>query len=575
MNNEAEMVRALLDAGADPNLTNATGSNAYQAAEMVGATDAAAMLEAAGANTEAQQLRGSEDVNEAIRDNMRRANEERREEREVGKPEADEITGPGTYPTGWYTGPCSAAADDAPPTNTKDGDTGFLMFTVTGFYFGKTTEQEILDSPVFGDMLREMRGGTMTSGMDLISVMTAWGGQDIVSPPDCMPVNLGPGEYTQIVHSGESRWVWKEPEGGCRPGVYCSLRKETLPGFPKVERSYSYFDVGAVAPVAEEEDDCELVELVKPSSPVWGEDINVQAIVFDMATVGKARDTASLIDFFVESSQSAAMLSASEIPVELTWKFPPFHGTSASVRSLDDHNSRILYDYDIDEMPEKNSDWHEGQAAVDVRALRSCLSPQPWDGTVSFLFARDGSGNPEGSVPNWFYYWMQTSASQGLRALQDVTYGAGCSDAKANGLFNGITDPDRIKICDGAQVSNTNPISGRETKGIDNFAVTVVHEWKHKTNWESFGWRRFFAECPSCEFYGPEWLAIDADRDWVPDSLEGTLGYGLRAGNPDTHNIKMKNADEHYTAYKEEEKWRLGSADREDWAYPGKRGAGG
>ena len=62
----------------------------------------------------------------------------------------------------------------------------------------------------------------------------------------------------------------------------------------------------------------------------------------------------------------------------------------------------------------------------------------------------------------------------------------------------------------------------------------------------------------------------DLDADHIPDDLENGMGLDpkLVLTNSNYGNDLLKN-DEEYLAYKESERWVMGSADAEDWACPG------
>ncbi len=240
---DAETVRLLVRAGADPNATNAMGFTPRQMAELQGFAEVVEALAAAGAEQAALALRDREETKEAVKENLERIVEERRRERaarEAALPPAVEVTGEGTYPEGRFTGPCLVEASDAEP---GIGVEGRLHFTTTQFVSGHVTEEEILETPVLGDILKDMRDGSMTSGLDLVSALSPLGGSTAVTPPECEAVRLRAGEYTRIVHDVEDRWRWEGPEGGCRPGVYCSVHAVTLEGYPKIRRTYTPFTI--------------------------------------------------------------------------------------------------------------------------------------------------------------------------------------------------------------------------------------------------------------------------------------------------------------------------------------------
>jgi hypothetical protein len=178
------------------------------------------------------------------------------------------------------------------------------------------------------------------------------------------------------------------------------------------------------------------------------------------------------------------------------------------------------------------------------------------------LFPRDASNNPDGNVPNWFYYWRQTSAAQGRG--DRLGYDPACTHAY--GYYAGLNDPVRaeyIYICRGMQTAmdfrDYNIVTKRRTEGIDVFAVTVTHEWTHLTDF-----RDWWGQPPTYD------AARDKDGDLVPDDREA--GYGLDPNLKDTHGNLGRDCE--LTALRSENNWRVGTANGEDFAHPGKRSGG-
>lgn len=70
----------------------------------------------------------------------------------------------------------------------------------------------------------------------------------------------------------------------------------------------------------------------------------------------------------------------------------------------------------------------------------------------------------------------------------------------------------------------------------------------------------------------------DLDRDFIPDDREAELGFD--PNSRDTYGMGRRDGDCDYwddseiTAYQAQESWPVGSADKEDWADPGKQSGG-
>ena len=70
----------------------------------------------------------------------------------------------------------------------------------------------------------------------------------------------------------------------------------------------------------------------------------------------------------------------------------------------------------------------------------------------------------------------------------------------------------------------------------------------------------------------------DLDRDFIPDDREAELGFD--PNSRDTYGMGLRDGDCDYwddseiTAYQAQESWPVGSADKEDWADPGKQSGG-
>ena len=175
------------------------------------------------------------------------------------------------------------------------------------------------------------------------------------------------------------------------------------------------------------------------------------------------------------------------------------------------------------------------------------------------FFPRDANNNPGVmDVPNWFYYWKQTSAN-GANTVMIYTNSGG-----SEYLFPGI-------IYIGATAVSEGRATWGSPKGIDRFAWTTRHEAKHHTQLTGF-WPTGYDS------------ARDFNGNWIPDEIEATymsgryfnsnghqysdeFGYGE---NPisDVEDICMRSQTPPYSL---DVLWNNGYADTEDWASPGKQ----
>lgn len=281
-----------------------------------------------------------------------------------------------------------------------------------------------------------------------------------------------------------------------------------------------------------------------------------------------------------EISSKTIAVVASEVPERsLEWTFPEIAGSTLKTKPEDGRGKIVEFFYEG--MPEENSEFDkEREVSVILAPFRECMEPvkQP----VRVFFELDKMGNPAGEAPNWFYYWMQTSAGydQG-----QVKYGGNGGDcATSFGWFDYRLDPETITICDGAKEAAANPITGRTTDGIDTFAITVIHEMQHKTDYKNW-WGDFDKEHRPDDSYNPAgtfehkaaWRdysnkrkQADRDGDHIPDKLEE--GMGFDPTDPDSQDRGY--SDNEYSAYEAESAWVIGRADEEDWAVPGKQSGG-
>jgi hypothetical protein len=261
----------------------------------------------------------------------------------------------------------------------------------------------------------------------------------------------------------------------------------------------------------------------------------------------------------------------------LRWKMPEFAGQDP-LYSTDDPfedeplGGEVEYTY-TGPGPEDNAEFGPAEIQLTFESEASTCEPPP-PHPVRFFFPRDGRNSPDSSLPNWFYYWRQTAAGQGHEGAIVYDPNSGADDAY--GYYNGWVDPSQAEVIyigplfDLAGGSTyENPVTGRRFEGIDFFATIVLHEWTHLENyhdwWGETGYNDTVDFVDGKAVWHPD--PADRDGDLMPDSVEAS--YGLIAGKKDTFGIAKK--DSEYPPYLQMDTWAVGSANRHDWADPGKQ----
>jgi len=251
---------------------------------------------------------------------------------------------------------------------------------------------------------------------------------------------------------------------------------------------------------------------------------------------------------------------------DLVWKLPTFGGKEATFDPEDATGSALRYWY-TGPAPESNSEF--GPRAITLSfegSEAACRAPEPR--RVRIFFPRDKHNNPDpsGRIPNWFYYWKQTPAAQGHAGA--MTYDEDCTDAY--GYFSGwssAADSSGIYICPlfNSGSSYTNPVTGKFSRGIDFYAAIVRHEWTHLENYHDWWPQGYRATDHDDGSWDPD--PADRDKDLVRDSREAA--YGLSSRTQDSLGFGFR--DSEYPPYLQMDTWANGSADRQDWADPGKQ----
>jgi len=184
--------------------------------------------------------------------------------------------------------------------------------------------------------------------------------------------------------------------------------------------------------------------------------------------------------------------------------------------------------------------------------------------------ATNHPGDGAGTIPNWFFYWKQTSAKSAnyVSPNYDGTLVSLGQTRYEGGQWKAFIGPGAHT---GSQIPD-GPDRGLNFRGIDLFAYECRHEGRHVesyTQWYPNG-------------YDP---ALDQDPwpdgrtgDQLPDAQEPALGGTWEAplnGGPFIPGIPDTDLDgwmdgEDYTCWTQE-RWSVGHANDEDWANPGKQ----
>jgi hypothetical protein len=311
---------------------------------------------------------------------------------------------------------------------------------------------------------------------------------------------------------------------------------------------------------------------------------------FDSSSNPKITITAKVNDDFPEEHVD-----------KITWSIPEKEGSQVSYSPANKKGRSIEITYSG--LPKYNKDF--GETIITAKAyIGSICGELKAEKKIYLFFDRDASNNPKGLEPNWYYYWQQTSAGNGTVADVDIKYNhrnEGCANPKwlgyhpidKTGTPNDYLEKGRsyIYLCDFhkydniyANLPSTNflmtalTVPGKMWEGIDTFGEIVKHELKHRSNmntWWSNGWPSVgWIDSNNNGNQDPnELLLADMDHDYIPDNLEQNMGYDKTKRK--TFYLQFPQDfmwDEHHFVYKwAENGWQTGSADKEDWANPGKQ----
>lgn len=281
--------------------------------------------------------------------------------------------------------------------------------------------------------------------------------------------------------------------------------------------------------------------------------------------------------------EASATVIPGDYAESIKWTLPELEGSTRTTTPPSGSGANIKVTYLG--LPKTNSSFGKKavQAMLDVGACKISDSKE-----IKIFFPRDEKNNPDGNAPNWFYYWSQTSARTGPAKFKGTE--SHCEEAinRTDGTvgFYRAKQLDSVYyICDLAKMGTEFPfmtvqwgsndaLKNVPVTGIDTFAVASHHENGHYTHFKTW-WFQHKANHP---FSPTEDMnknsvkdtietQLDKDQDMIPDTQEAGLGFDPTK----KYTYPGEDDDEEIATWKIEAEWKIGSADKEDWANPGKQ----
>ena len=177
-----------------------------------------------------------------------------------------------------------------------------------------------------------------------------------------------------------------------------------------------------------------------------------------------------------------------------------------------------------------------------------------------------------GNVPNWFYYWRQTSANFGSPKIgSSSTFNFDETTGQWYAVVGGTANevyrfPNHRPVYDYNGTTELTDIAWA-LNGIDTFAFCARHEACHVEDFTGW-WPNGYTTDPNDPRYQE-----DADGDRIPDALEAGYNYdpAERDSNGDFHEDTQDLCLREQLTIGSTYYWEEGAADAEDWASPGKQ----
>jgi hypothetical protein len=264
---------------------------------------------------------------------------------------------------------------------------------------------------------------------------------------------------------------------------------------------------------------------------------------------------------------------------EVTWTLPDLQGSTRETLPPGAKGRTIKVTYT--NLPKNNSDFGS-------KTIKAVVKKDQCEGQaqkeIRFFFPAFAKNNPGGIDPNWFYYWKQTSACVGPARFGGGTGQCSISpNSRDLGYYRSTVFDTVYYICDLRDLGADFPFVAKRVEqgrwadlkvtGIDTFGVACLHEnahYLHFTQW----WKPYqtsdkFLDANHNGILDEKEKLLDKDGDLVPDALEE--GLHLDPKNRNTYGIGPNGDDEEALCWFAEATWKIGSADKEDWAKPGKQ----
>ena len=280
------------------------------------------------------------------------------------------------------------------------------------------------------------------------------------------------------------------------------------------------------------------------------------------------------LEFTLEADVTPAALAD-----EVKWELPDLQGSERVSTPADAKGKVIKVTYT--NLPQGNSDFGPKTVKATVQQDRCQAQAQK---ELRFFFPTWARNNPGGSEPNWFYYWKQTSAALGPARFGGASGTCVISgDSRDLGYYRNKTFDSVYYVCDLRNLGESFPFTAKQldgarmkdvrVTGIDTFAVACLHENAHYTHFTQW-WKQYrtgdkFHDANRNGILDEKEELLDKDGDLVPDALEE--GLHVDPKNRNTYGIGPNGDDEEFLCWMAETTWKIGSADMEDWAKPGKQ----
>lgn len=275
---------------------------------------------------------------------------------------------------------------------------------------------------------------------------------------------------------------------------------------------------------------------------------------------------------------ATAKASPSKYNSQLVWAVEVIPGSQIQVEPANYTGPTIKVTYT--NLPPANISFGRKKISVQLKVDNCQVETTS---NVRLFFPAFATNNPSGSEPNWFYYWKQTSAAIG--PVRYIVSSSNCTSEgnRTLGFYNSTFFDSVFYICNlrnlgddfpyKAKTYKNNIMSNVKVYGIDTFAITCTHEnahYQHYQNW----WKQFrttnkFQDTNRNGILDIKEQDLDKDGDLVPDAIEPK--NGLNPNNKNTYGIGPDGNDEEFLCWEAETKWSIGSANKEDWAKPGKQ----